>query len=124
MSTQLTNGWYPDPNDESSEIYWDGKRWHGRRDVLSDTPQVAEPPAPPVVVSGLSNLPTRKFWIGAIALISLALVTIFWIIPKINESNEKMRQGYEMMHKQCLDEKRSAGMDVFKSAEECKHWIE
>jgi hypothetical protein len=76
------------------------------------------------VVSGLSNLPTRKFWIGAIALISLALVTIFWIIPKINESNEKMRQGYEMMHKQCLDEKRSAGMDVFKSAEECKHWIE
>lgn len=24
-------GWYPDPNDPKSELYWDGTRWHGQR---------------------------------------------------------------------------------------------
>lgn len=26
-------GWYPDPSDDGREIYWDGYRWHGRREV-------------------------------------------------------------------------------------------
>jgi hypothetical protein len=30
-------GWYPDPDDSDySEVYWDGERWHGRRDKLKE----------------------------------------------------------------------------------------
>ena len=25
-------GWYPDPNDDDVELYWDGASWHGRRE--------------------------------------------------------------------------------------------
>lgn len=28
-------GWYPDPNDQGAEMYWDGTRWHGRRQRTS-----------------------------------------------------------------------------------------
>lgn len=35
-------GWYPDPNDSKSEVYWDGTRWHGRRDKLPQ--QAAQSP--------------------------------------------------------------------------------
>jgi hypothetical protein len=75
-------------------------------------------------VAGVSNLPTRKFWITAILLIAAALAVIFWLIPAFKESNEELQRGYEMMHEKCLDEKRSAGMDIFRSAEECKHWLD
>jgi hypothetical protein len=36
VATQ-TPGWYPDPNDSNSEVYWDGDRWHGRRPKLGAT---------------------------------------------------------------------------------------
>lgn len=29
-------GWYPDPNDSGFEVYWDGGRWHGRRDKFDE----------------------------------------------------------------------------------------
>lgn len=32
-------GWYPDPNDAESEIYWDGSSWHGRRQKHPSTMQ-------------------------------------------------------------------------------------
>ncbi|MEW2481434.1 DUF2510 domain-containing protein [Mycobacterium sp. NPDC049093] len=37
MAAQQVPGWYPDPNDDSAEVYWDGDRWHGRR--VSATPE-------------------------------------------------------------------------------------
>ncbi len=42
-------GWYPDPNDAKSEIYWDGSSWHGKR---QKRPSTVEPhPVPPVSAS-------------------------------------------------------------------------
>jgi hypothetical protein len=29
-------GWYPDPNDNGAEVYWDGARWHGSRQKSID----------------------------------------------------------------------------------------
>jgi hypothetical protein len=41
MATQ-SPGWYPDPNGSDSEVYWDGDRWHGRRQKRP-TPTAAAP---------------------------------------------------------------------------------
>jgi hypothetical protein len=38
MAEQQASGWYPDPGDPNAEIYWDGTRWHGRREILTDQP--------------------------------------------------------------------------------------
>lgn len=41
-------GWYPDPNDRTAEIYWDGGQWHGRRQRLSTPAQPPPLPSTPV----------------------------------------------------------------------------
>lgn len=35
MGELCQSGWYPDPNDNTAEVYWDGTRWHGRRKKLA-----------------------------------------------------------------------------------------
>ena len=37
-------GWYPDPNDASAEVYWDGSSWHGRRQKRLNKPVEPTPP--------------------------------------------------------------------------------
>ena len=64
--------WYPDPNDARSEIYWDGAKWHGRRQKCP----------PPIV---LSNWPTpkssdvldgfRRFWRVQTKTVQLIIIT-------------------------------------------------
>jgi hypothetical protein len=42
-------GWYPDPSDSASEVYWDGQRWHGKRQKMA---QGSNPPP----------APSTRFW--------------------------------------------------------------
>jgi hypothetical protein len=42
-------GWYPDPNESNAEVYWDGKRWHGRRDKLKGSVPSLPPTSHPNV---------------------------------------------------------------------------
>lgn len=48
--TARSAGWYPDPANDGSEIYWDGTRWHGRRERL----------APPALPDSLNTAQTTK----------------------------------------------------------------
>jgi hypothetical protein len=57
---QQKAGWYPDPNDDKAEVYWDGGRWHGRREKL-DAPGPLPGPAPGPVQSGQSR-DLRQLW--------------------------------------------------------------
>jgi hypothetical protein len=52
-------GWYPDPTDNKAEIYWDGARWHGRREKLSGPARTTPSPGP--VQSGQSS-DLRGLW--------------------------------------------------------------
>jgi hypothetical protein len=36
------SGWYPDPNDNTAEVYWDGNRLHGRRNKLVSPQQTGQ----------------------------------------------------------------------------------
>lgn len=42
MGESARAGWYPDPNDGTAEIYWDGVCWHGRRQKFLTPPQVPQ----------------------------------------------------------------------------------
>lgn len=52
-------GWYPDPNDEHAEIYWDGDRWTERKVPL--TSKADQPPPSQAAPSEgvLSGQPTQ-----------------------------------------------------------------
>jgi len=57
-------GWYPDPNDDNAEVYWDGSRWHGRRNKIAQS----SPPAPGPTFSASSGSDVgarlRETWHG------------------------------------------------------------
>ena len=53
-------GWYPDPNEARSEIYWDGARWHGRRQKGPPPITLANWPRPKKS-SGVGD-GFRRFW--------------------------------------------------------------
>ena len=52
MTERQGSGWYPDPIDDSAEIYWDGIQWHGRREKFVS-------PAPPSNPTPQSPQPTE-----------------------------------------------------------------
>jgi len=121
MASELATGWYPDPNDPKTEIYWDGTRWHGRREALKDElPGTGSNPIPQVDVAGVRNLPTRRFWVITIAAIALALGVIFWVIPQVKKSNEEMEWWDQQLHSECMQQKLSSGMDNFAADKACK----
>jgi len=51
-------GWYPDPNDETAEVYWDGSTWHGPAVKANASPSQS-PPQP--VPSPLFHPPRHEF---------------------------------------------------------------
>jgi hypothetical protein len=103
---QMAAGWYPDPSGEDFEIYWDGERWHGRREKLSTAPPVKSDGAgSAVVVEGIAKLPTRKFWIAAITAIVVGLFVVFWVVPQVKESQEKEKWWDSKLNSVCMREK-------------------
>lgn len=89
---QMATGWYPDPNDDGAEIYWNGQQWHGRRDRNPNTPPTPKPELGiAALIAGISRQPTRTFWVVVIILVALALVVIFWLIPGLKKEEEKKK---------------------------------
>ena len=64
--------WYPDPNDAHSEIYWDGAKWHGRRQTCPPPIVFANWPTPKTsgVLDGF-----RRFWRVQSQTVQLILIT-------------------------------------------------
>jgi hypothetical protein len=64
--------WYPDPNDARSEIYWDGAKWHGRRQKGPPPIMLANWPAPKSsgVLDGF-----RRFWRVQSQAVQLIIIT-------------------------------------------------
>lgn len=83
--TTQTPGWYPDPNNSNSEVYWDGERWHGRRQKLqkssglpSGDGQVADTLTfPSNVIPQAWMLAWRRLSSGAQALLIIAVIAVF-----------------------------------------------
>ena len=46
MTQPLAPGWYPDPEDPSRNLYWDGRTWHRKGAPFLAQPSFAPPPAP------------------------------------------------------------------------------
>jgi hypothetical protein len=61
MTTQVRPaGWYPDPNGEPGQVYWDGHRWH--KDIPGTRPPAASPTPGDQVRPHLEQ--GRRFWSG------------------------------------------------------------
>lgn len=102
---QMASGWYPDPNDEKAEIYWDGERWHGKREKLqSAAGKQRKSDSADSVAESIRQLPTRKFWITTLVVIAFVLVLIFYIIPENNKSNEQKAKYDREMNSECMKE--------------------
>lgn len=86
-------GWYPDPNGGSNRRYWDGSKWGPTEPTTPAANQPASTPTRPP-----KWMPTKAFWIVVLLLIGL----IFFVIPKIVESNNRMNERYKEM---CWTEK-------------------
>lgn len=88
------------------EIFWDGERWHGRREKLSTaTPVKSGDAASAVVVEGIAKLPTRKFWIAVINAIVVGLLVIFWLVPEVKKSQENAEWWESKNNSVCMKEK-------------------
>ncbi|BBY27613.1 DUF2510 domain-containing protein [Mycolicibacterium sediminis] len=79
-------GWYRDPRDPYSMIYWDGARWspHRRPAAGVGAQPLTVPPAAPradrsphQVIPGLDN--TILTGIGAVVVIAVVMFAAFWI---------------------------------------------
>ena len=88
MTEQQATGWYPDPSDPNSEIYWNGTQWHGRREKFIEPatrptapeppisqPSTGTPPSRPVTTIGAKQLSDNTFRI--VALVGLALMVLY-----------------------------------------------
>jgi hypothetical protein len=62
------SGWYPDPNDNTAEVYWDGNRLHGRRNKLVSPQQTGQ-------VTGKKSS-TARVWVTITGLIVCAVIII------------------------------------------------
>ena len=51
MSEAIAAGWYPDPNDKSSERWWGGTDWTANTRLLIQAPAQAPPPPLPAAVA-------------------------------------------------------------------------
>lgn len=55
MAEETAPGWFPDPDDEAYERYWDGRRWLARREALLVVP--GWPHAPMIPLTTLAEVP-------------------------------------------------------------------
>ena len=101
-------GWYPDPNNHTAEVYWDGTRWHGRRNKLANS--IGDQTASPAT-GGKSSTPRTWIIVGLAACVAIIVVLIFALSPSPYErecKNSAIRQGLqgsqlEEVVKVCVD---------------------
>lgn len=96
-------GWYPDPNDDRAEVYWDGSRWHGRRQKSTDESQPpVQPPRPPDVIDKLKDSWHGLARSGQIVLVIvvllcvLSLIGVIYALQKSPYEDECKAQANEM----------------------------
>ena len=83
MGESAQPGWYPDPYDNTSEVYWTGTQWHGRRQKFASVPQQypQQSQVPPK-----KNSSTAVWWGLALAVLIIIFLVVAYSGPSYEET--------------------------------------
>jgi hypothetical protein len=93
-------GWYPDPNDNGAEVYWDGARWHGsRQKSIDESGPPVQPTRPADVIDKLKDAwqqLARWVQILIVVVVLLCVIGVIYALQKSPYEDECKAQANEM----------------------------
>lgn len=80
MSGQAPAGWFPDPEDETRNRYWDGQQWTDQRSPRSQQGAPPPPSGQPIAASEGTPPAKKKRRIFLWFFLAVQVIFIIWII--------------------------------------------
>ncbi|WP_409371422.1 DUF2510 domain-containing protein [Mycolicibacterium arabiense] len=97
LMANRTPGWYPDPNDNSTEHYWDGAGWHGKRKVRPlSSPEGFDQKNENALSRYWNSLDSRSKVGAVIGAVATSFVLLGLVMTVVEESsNSELRDSCE-----------------------------